>query len=130
MTYISIKGIIADDLDTHESNVCGSAELLERLKLFHPNRRPAADISNNLPEPSLADRIINEVCREYSIAIRRVSSLVRCAKCDAARDKCYLRLRRETDMSWPQIAKKLGRKSGDSAVDGYERHRLRMMEDA
>lgn len=96
----------------HLMSVDGKAEaVLARLA-----RMAKAD-----PAP-LAERIVTEVAAEHGVLVSEILGRSRCAKYVRARQAAMFRLRDETMLSYPAIARRLRRTDHTTAIHGVRRH--------
>lgn len=72
---------------------------------------------------SRIDQIIHEVAVKHSLTVAVLRGRSRLKEHSIARQECYTRLRDETPMSYPQIARVMKRKDHTTIIYGVRRHR-------
>ena len=67
-------------------------------------------------------QIIAEVCAKHSVGVAQLVGNQRNRQVSAARQEAMYRMRTETTMSYPQIARRLGRADHSTVMHGIKRH--------
>lgn len=120
------------------------AELIRREQERHPKRigtvpprtRRAAKVRTrdiiaipsfiNLPPPAPWQRIVAEVCAKHEVSKAELTGEGRAVRVVLARQEAMYRMRHETTMSSPAIARRLGRADHTTVLYGVKKHKERM----
>jgi hypothetical protein len=90
------------------------------LELASKDRDPA------LPEPGHWREIIFQICAKHGMTMAELCSDQRSKRIVLARHEAMYRMSKETTLSTPQIAKRLGKGDHTTVLHGIKQHKRRM----
>lgn len=93
--------------------------------------KPKVNVLSSQPSARVNSKwkgIVHEVCDKHDIRFSDILSHVRHKRIVAARCEAIYRLRTETELSFPEIGRRMGGFDHSTAIHSYHRHKKRLEE--